>query len=124
MTTPASTSPIPLRRHDHGLRYPARAGVVVIGASSIATARGSTRARTLATSAAEPTGRSAERTRCSLPSEEENATFARSSHQPNGRHRIGCRASSAWMRPGAIVSFTVERRPDPTRIPCGVDAIE
>ncbi|OUE28933.1 hypothetical protein BFL36_00260 [Clavibacter michiganensis] len=54
--------------------------------------------------------------------EECEARVMRISHQPAARHSSGCTTSTAWIRPGGIVSLLVDRRPKPTRTPSGVPA--
>ncbi len=51
------------------------------------------------------------------------ARLMRTSHQPNGRQSSGCATLTAWMRPGGSVSFDVETRPKPIRMPSRVSAI-
>ena len=51
------------------------------------------------------------------------ARLMRMSHQPNGRQSSGCATLTAWMRPGGRVSFDVENRPNPIRMPSRVSAI-
>ena len=56
--------------------------------------------------------------------EEWLARFTLISHQPAGRQSSGWLTCTAWMRPGGRVSLLVESRPNPTRTPSGVPAIE
>ncbi len=81
--------------------------------------------RTSRTSSARPTGSTIEDT-CWLfdaPLPAFVARLMRTSHQPNGRQSSGCATLTAWMRPGGSVSFDVETRPKPIRMPSRVSAI-
>ncbi|MGJ1479567.1 hypothetical protein [Clavibacter sepedonicus] len=57
------------------------------------------------------------------PGDEEcEARVMRISHQPDARQSSGWTTSTAWIRPGGMVSLLVESRPNPTRTPSGVPA--
>ena len=133
-----STPAHPMRRHENGRSHAARRGVrenppapsrpvrpASTNGSTAVAASGSSSASTRCTSPTVPTGSTSVRCAASLDELTDwPATSMRIDHQPNGRQRIHCVASIAWMRPGGMVWLPVESSPCPIRTPSGVPAIE